>query len=403
MLMTFGQTGMIHPSLAGMVEAIQAKISRVALHFRFTEKAVDFLTACLKIAIETSVHSVGIQPKALKAFNRVLIFDSSRWDIDPQLKHILPGSGGGASDANCKLQAGYEYKTGTLGFFAVTEGIRPDQDYSRCLSDFVKTGDLMLADLGYFKLTVFQALATQGAFFLSRFLVGTTLHQADTQNKMDLIQRLQKCTGNFLEMNVLMGKDESKVACRLICLRVREEVGNTRRMKLYRRARKNGHTPSQMHLTLCDWTLFVTNATADMLPCERILTLYRLRWQIELIFKQLKSVLRIHVSNTANEYRLKCELYGKLIMAVLTHCFHASLNEHLWNTQSREISFDKFYKRVQERAFFFLRQFLLSVSDAIKTILREIRKLARACIKSRQPSRKTTLELLEISTIPDVS
>jgi hypothetical protein len=178
MLMTFGQTGMIHPSLAGMIEAIQAKMSRVALHFRFTANAVAFLTACLKTAIETSTHSVGIQPKALEKFNRVLIFDSSSWDIDPKLKPILPGSGGGASDANCKLQAGYEYKTGHLGFFAVTEGIKPDQAHSYCLSDSVKTGDLMLTDLGYFKLATFQKLADQGAFFLSRFSIGTTLRQA---------------------------------------------------------------------------------------------------------------------------------------------------------------------------------------------------------------------------------
>ena len=35
--MTMGQLGMKHPSLAGMVTAIDARISRVALHYRFSE------------------------------------------------------------------------------------------------------------------------------------------------------------------------------------------------------------------------------------------------------------------------------------------------------------------------------------------------------------------------------
>ena len=191
--MTVGQTALVHPSLAGMVEAIRAKISRVALHLRFTSKAAEFLLACLDRVLEHSARSAGITPSALAAFNRVHIFDSSSWDIDPKLKHVLPGSGGGASDANCKLQAGYEYKSGRLGFFAVTEGIKPDQAYSGCLSDFVEKGDLMLTDLGYFKLTTFQNLIAKGAFFLSRLLIGTTLRDAATGEKIDLGATLRRC------------------------------------------------------------------------------------------------------------------------------------------------------------------------------------------------------------------
>jgi hypothetical protein len=114
-----------------------------------------------------------------------------------------------------------------------------------------------------------------------------------------------------------------------------------------------------------------------------------------LIFKQLKSVLRVHCSNTAKEYRLKCELYGKLIMAVLIHGIHASLNADMWSTRKLEVSFDKLYKRIQERAFSLLCGMLLTVATAVKQFLREINRLAIACIKTRQPSRKTTLELLE--------
>jgi len=397
LLMTVGQTALVHPSLAGMVEAIRAKISRVALHLRFTSKAAEFLWACLDRVLKQSARSAGITPSALAAFHRVHIFDSSSWDIDPKLKHVLPGSGGGASDANCKLQAGYEYKSGHLGFFAVTEGIRPDQAYSGCLSDFVEKGDLMLTDLGYFKLTTFQNLIAKGAFFLSRLLIGTTLRDAATGEKMDLGATLRRLKGNVLQTNVILGTDSHPVPSRLIALRVTPQVANARRRKLRKEAKKKGRTPSKNHLALCDWTLFVTNAPSKILPVHIVRSLYRLRWQIELVFKQLKSILRIHSSNTAKEYRLKCELYGKLIMAVLIHSIHSSLNAEMWSTRGLEVSFDKLYKRIQERAFSLLQSLLSSVTTALKLFLLEINRLAVACIKIRQPSRKTTLELLEIS------
>lgn len=391
--MTIGQTSMIHPSLSGMVEAVRSRISRVALHLRFTAQSVEFLLACLRMVLESSVRPAGITPIALDAFNRVHIFDSSSWDIDPTLKPVLPGSGGGASDANCKLQAGYEYKSGRLGFFTLTEGIKPDQAYSSRLVDFVEKGDLTLTDLGYFKLSVFKELTAKGAYFLSKLLIGTTLLNADTSEKIDLSATLRSFVGNTLEISVIMGNDKHPVPCRLIGFRVTKQVADARRRKLRKEAKKKGRTPGKHHLARCDWTLFVTNAPSEILPVTMVFSLYRLRWQIELVFKQLKSVLRIHLSNTAKEYRLKCEILGKLIMAVIIHGIHSSLNATLWTTQKKEVSFDKLYKRIQERAFSFLQGILHNVVTAIRQFLREIDNLLSSCIKTRQPSRKTTLEL----------
>ena len=84
-------------------------------------------------------------------------------------------------------------------------------------------------------------------------------------------------------------------------------------------------------------------------------------------------------------------------MAVLIHGIHSSLNAIMWTTRKREVGFDKLYKRIQERAFSLLQSILHNVVTAIKQFLREINRLASSCIKTRQPSRKTTLELLEDS------
>jgi len=64
------------------------------------------------------------------------------------------------------------------------------------------------------------------------------------------------------------------------------------------------------------WNLFLTNV--DDYSYDKLYTLYRMRWQIELIFKSWKSILKINkVRNYKKEERLLSEIYGKLIVATL--------------------------------------------------------------------------------------
>jgi len=92
---------------------------------------------------------------------------------------------------------------------------------------------------------------------------------------------------------------------------------------------------------------------------------------------------------------LKCEIYGKLILAVLIHRLHAHLNSLFWNKEQRELSFDKFYKRFQERAFAVLAKLLVSVQKAAQYLADEISNVITNCLKLKQRSRKSTLERLE--------
>ena len=202
--------------------------------------------------------------------------------------------------------------------------------------------------------------------------------------------------GNAYQMEVNMGTDKkTRICCRLICFRVKEEVANQRRMRLKREAKKKGRIPGAQSLLLADWTIIVTNVPEKWIPSEMLWRIYSIRWQIELLFKQMKSIVQIHRSNTENIQRLKCEIYGKLIMAILINRIHGAINSELWNTQKRELSMEKFYKRIQERAFQLLELLLTSFWKAVTYLSKEVDRLMRNCMKYQQPSRKSTLELLE--------
>ena len=362
-LMSIGQLGMKHPSLAGMVTVVKKRISRVALHYRFSSEAADFIFKCFCFVLQQKIHGLGqIDTALLRPFARVLVVDSSSWDVNEKLQAVLPGSGGNASAANCKLQAVYDYKHGMLQFLDMTSGILSDNSYTNHLPAMLHKGDLLLVDQGYFKLSTLAAINTRSAFFLTRFLVRTVVLDPTTGTRIDLPAHLDKMQGTTCEMDVLIGGDKMpKVPCRLIALRVSEAIANKRRRQLKKEAKKKGRTVSKYHLKMCDWTLLITNVPQQWLPLEMTRVLYTVRWQIELIFKQLKSVLRVHQSDTSNEYRLRCELYGKLIGAVIIHRIHAAVTSRLWNTQRRELSMEKLYKRFQERAFTLLHLLLINV------------------------------------------
>lgn len=396
-LMTVGQLGMKHPSLAGMVEAIKVKMSREGMHRRFSAAAVVFMKMCYEYVLNQKIASIPfIHSELLQPFKRILIVDSTSWDINPALKAVLPGCGGDASEANCKLQVCYEYKQGALSFVEILPGNTPDNAYTAHLPKHVQCGDLLLVDLGYFCLKTFHLICERGAYFLSRLLIGTGLFDPKTAAPIDLHRILKKVKGNLYEMRVLMGgKKGTQVHCRLVCQRVNSEVANERRNKLKENARKKGRIPSQNHLILADWILMVTNVPEEWLPAELVRPFYSLRWQIELLFKQMKTVLCVHESNTSKEHRLRCEIYGKLIMAVLIHRIHADINIRLWNSKRKEVSMDKLYKRLQERAFVILDFLLESSRQALCYLKEEIPRLTKHCQKYHQKSRKTTLVILD--------
>lgn len=398
-VMTFGQVGMKFPSLEGITTAIGSVMSRVALHKRFNASAVSFLSSCLFVILGSKVQDfVPLKTDFMNFFQRIILFDSSSWGIHKELRFLFPGPGGNGSAAHCKLQLGYDYKNGEFIAFDITGGTRSDNNYTHQLPEYIKPGDLLLTDLGYFCLNTFKNIALKGAYFVSRLLVGTSIFDADTKKKINLLKELKNASGALTELSVILGAAKNKqVACRLICLKVPPAIAQKRRTKIKKDSKRKRRTPSKLNLELASWTLMITNVKADVLPANFMQVIYALRWQIELIFKQFKSVLAMHKSNTKNQYRLQCEIYGRLIAAVFIFKVHAELNSLLWNNMQRELSFDKFSKRIQERAFQMFKMCRVSEKVLILYLNGEIPELIKNCLKGLQKKRKTTLEKIKIS------
>ena len=107
--------------------------------------------------------------------------------------------------------------------------------------------------------------------------------------------------------------------CRLLAVRVAQEVADQRRRRLREEAKRRGRQPNALQLAIAEWTIFVTNVPVELLSVREALVLGRCRWQIELLFKLWKSHGQIDAWRSAKPYAILCELYAKLIAMIVQH------------------------------------------------------------------------------------
>ena len=88
--------------------------------------------------------------------------------------------------------------------------------------------------------------------------------------------------------------------------------------KLQAEARRRGKQPDPRTLVAAQFLILATSLPASGYPVEQVLTAYRLRWQIELAFKRLKSLLHIDALPTHTAQASRSWLHAHLILALLT-------------------------------------------------------------------------------------
>jgi hypothetical protein len=386
-MITIGQlTCCSASSLQALAGTLVCPLSRVGLHKRFTKQAVAFLLKCLRWLLQQKFSAKIVDLAPLDCFKRIFICDSSVWQVNPELSKFLPGSGGSASSASCKLQSILEVKSGQLHYCKITPGNIPDQAFTDHLPPQLKSRDLILFDLGYFKIQTFARITKKGAFFLTRFLFNTNALLEHLGKTIDLNQLLKDPHQSSFDCKATIGS-ELKMQLRLVAHRVDLQTSNQRRRRLIEdfRRRRAGK-PSQDRLNFCDWTVLVTNIPENLLPAKSLFLLYANRWQVEIFFREMKSLLKINNCQSARPHRLHCEVLGRLILAVLI-CRALTLISR----PPGELSLNKFIKRLLERAWTLLSFFQSQqLSKAITLIL----SLPSASQKKHQPSRKTLLQRL---------
>jgi hypothetical protein len=305
--------------LAQAAAAVGVTITAQGLTARFTWPAAELMRRLLETAVSQVIAARPAALAVLNRFNGVYIQDSTSIGLPDALVKIWHGSGargGNETVAGLKVQVQWDYNSGQLSQLVLQDGQAQDRD-APVQSAPLPAGALRLADLGYFSLPVLADLSAADVYWLSRPQVNTLVWTAEGQC-LDLLTLLQGQAAAAVEQAVLLGK-EQRLACRLLAVRVPQEVADRRRQALRKEAHHKGQAVSQARLALAEWTILVTNVPPTLLTLPEALVVMGCRWQIELLFKLWKSHGQVDQSRSEQPWRILTEVYAKLLAMVVQH------------------------------------------------------------------------------------
>lgn len=368
-------------------------MSKQALHQRFDDSSVEFVKSLSLDLLKSKLDRSELLNSAA-SFNRVILKDSTVFQLPAEHSMRYKGPGGGASEAGIKIQFEYNLKSNDGLDIDIQSSNTPD---IKSKLNRLEAGDLRIEDLGYFKLDRFEKIRKHNAYFLSRLKHSITvfcMNDGEYQrvHLSNIISQMKP--GEKIDTMVYLGLKE-KLHVRMILERVPNQVAAQKRRKLKTDKQNKRKSISQDRLAFCDVNAYITNAKQDMLPTDLIRSIYSLRWQIEILFKAWKSIFNIDKVKQMKVQRFECINYGTLLQLILCTKLYNYFKTSLWNKQSIELSELKSLKYLAENLKRILQAILNQVQKAKTLLLEIVDVLARKCYKEQKMNSLTPLAIMK--------
>jgi hypothetical protein len=352
----------------------------------YLEKVLD---KALGIGLELITNKIPAD--LLKPFKNIYLEDSTECELNEALQEHFKGPGGKASKSMVKINFIYEVHKRVMQDIKIIDRRVPDQEMAKRVIDLIQKDDLIIRDLGYFCAEAIQTIIMAKAFFLSRLISSANvyLHQEDN-DPLDLARYFNKFFKGKPMIDIQVYVTAQKIPIRLVAYRMPKEVADRRRSIANRNSQKRGRDMKKASRNRLDFSIFITNVSSLVWPSEVVGTIYTLRWQVELIFKEWKSSLKIHYLKGTNPDRVKCLLYGRLIAIVVINMIFSVLDWYAEAILKLQLSLHKLVNWLLRESR--LAQIMLNgMSDCqINLLLNEVERGKRGCLLKQERKRKTT-------------
>jgi hypothetical protein len=182
----------------------------------------------------------------------------------------------------------------------------------------VKPGDLFLGDRAYGVRPGIFHVTDAGGDVLTRFAISNLPLQTPEGEKFSMLQHLRALSGTRIgEWTVRLEHKKQHLAGRVCAVRKSPKAIKKAQDQVRRQSQKNGTTPRPETLEAAAYMVVFTTISAEDLSAAQVLEMYRGRWQIEIVFKRLKSILGLgHLRKTDPE-SARAWIQGKLLVAFL--------------------------------------------------------------------------------------
>ena len=316
---------------------------------------------------------------ALSIFDDILLHDGSSFAIHDALAGVFPGRHTTRSPAAVELHATmslWSDQPAVLSIAADTEGER-----HYLPSPVELQGRLLIGDRGYQSVDYCRNVDAAGGYVLIR-------HQ--TQINPVVVR------------SVINGEPTPKHDGRRLHEIVRKNRGRT--IDIDAQWKGVGHQSrpdTQLRVVLIwnarrkDYMALVTNLSRDLFPPADIYQIYRLRWQVELLFKEWKSYCNLHAFGTT-----KAPIAEGLMWAALAACilkrFMAKAAQRVFDVG--EVSTRKAVMTIGHHLYALLDAVLrrASIRDALLALLRHLSTQALRA----HPNRDRRIGRLRLGILP---
>lgn len=373
-------------------------ISKQSLDERFSERAIGFVKEVLRQALEVELRYF-YSSAVFTRFNYVRIKDSTRFNLDNRLEKQFKGSGGNGTRKACVcIQYEYDIKSGKILDFSISPGIVNDATNAKDTQCNINNQDLVIRDLGYYNLGVLLSFEKKGAYFLSRLNMSTSIYYAKNGSQIsfkELYDEMKCKKVTSMGIDALVSKGQQK-RLRLVVALVPESEYQKRLRQVNKTNREEGYSTSDDYKARARFNIFITNITEDVISDEEILLLYRLRWQIELIFKIWKSVCAIDKVWPMKYERFICVLMSKFILIVIKMKLFWNINNYQFASKKKTLSIHKCFKTFQE-TYQILRAILRTEKQTSEAnILKYFKIFSKNHWKEKRINRKNYDEIMDL-------
>ena len=300
------------------------EIAESSWHGRFSPALVKFLKACVLHALHQTANDVVRQlDEKVKQFEDILIQDSTIIRLHEVFANKWPAV------RSRKVAAGIKV---SVLISAVVNGPKKVTIHSERTAE-VKTlrigkwikDRILLFDLGFFKHHIFARIDENGGFFVIRLKSRSNplllkSHKVHRGQAIDLTDMPWNKVKDRLHREVLDAEVEVSFKRRKYKGKQKTDKKLFRLVAIYDKEEGDYHT-------------YLTNIPPDVLSAEEIASLYRVRWEIELLFKELKSKYALDKVKTTKS----TIVFGLIWTSILTLIVSRRLYSLLLRSVPREL------------------------------------------------------------------
>lgn len=184
----------------------------------------------------------------------------------------------------------------------------------------IEAGEIRLGDRAYGRYRDLAAVTSAGADYVVR-LSATALKLKRRDGTA--LKRAQVCETaereGLEDVTVLVhgNADDQPLLARVIILPLPPHTAEAQRRHMRKKAKAWGYTASEDALATAGCLMLVTSLSAEEWPARRVLDLYRLRWQVELAFKRLKSLLDLEKLRAFDDELVSAWIHAVLLVALI--------------------------------------------------------------------------------------